>query len=125
MLGKSVGSYLITSKLGEGGMGAVYLAEHAVLGRRAAIKLLLPELSVNQSIVNRFLTEARAVAAISHPGIVQVFDYGVHETGCAYIVMELLEGESLETRLRRMQQMPALDVVRLGRQIALSLAAAH
>jgi serine/threonine-protein kinase len=125
LLGAVVGSYQIVRKLGEGGMGAVYLGQHTLLGRRAAIKLLLPSLSARLDIVNRFFNEARAVTSISDPGIVQVFDFGYHTDGSAFIVMEYLEGEALDRRLARLGRLPVPDALRLGRQIASSLAAAH
>ena len=74
--GSLIGQYRVIGKLGSGGMGAVFLAEHALLGRRAAIKALLPELSRHRGIVERFFDEARATSAISDPGVVQVFDFG-------------------------------------------------
>src|SRR5687767_4493395 len=95
VIGSTIGSYRILEQLGEGGMGAVYLAEHSLLGRRAAIKVLLPSLSSREEIVTRFFNEARAATAIADPGIVQIFDFGYHE-GVAYIVMELLTGEPLD-----------------------------
>jgi serine/threonine protein kinase len=94
-----LGQYRVVKKLGEGGMGAVYLAEHTLLGRRAAVKVLQPNLSSNQDIVQRFFNEARAATAIADPGIVQIFDFGYHTDGSAYIVMEFLEGEPLDARL--------------------------
>jgi serine/threonine-protein kinase len=103
----------------------VYLGQHALLGRRAAIKVLLPALSARPDIVNRFFNEARAVTTISDPGIVQVFDFGYHTDGSAYIVMEFLEGETLDRRLTRLGKLPASDALRLCRQVASSLAAAH
>src|SRR5262245_58964302 len=106
-------------------MGAVYLGQHQLLGRRAAIKVLLPELSARPDIVNRFFNEARAVTSISDPGIVQVFDFGYHADGSAFIVMEFLEGEALDRRLARLGRLPATDALRLCRQIAGSLGAAH
>ncbi len=111
--------------LGEGGMGAVYVGEHTLLGRRAAIKVLLPELSAHKDIVQRFFNEARAVTAITDPGIVQVFDFGYDQTGSAYIVMELLEGEPMNRRLERLGRVPLVDALRLLRQICTSLQAAH
>jgi len=120
-----IGNYQIVQKLGEGGMGVVYLGHHALLGRRAAIKVLLPALSARPDIVNRFFNEARAVTTISDPGIVQVFDFGYHTDGSAYIVMEFLEGEPLDRRLARLHKLPAAEALRLCRQIASSLAAAH
>jgi serine/threonine-protein kinase len=106
-------------------MGAVYLAHHSLLGRRAAIKVLLPALSARPDIVNRFFNEARAVTSISDPGIVQVFDFGYHTDGSAYLVMEYLEGETLHHRLTRLGRLPVHEALRLCRQIASSLAAAH
>ncbi len=106
MIGTTVGSYRILSKLGEGGMGAVYAAEHALLRRRAAIKVLLPELSRRPEVVERFFNEARASTAIGDLGVVQVFDFGYHVDGSAFIVMELLEGEPLEARIRRVGPLP-------------------
>jgi len=101
MIGETLGSYRIVGRLGAGGMGEVYLAEHARIDRRAAIKVLLPELSHNQEVVDRFFAEARATSSIHHPGIVEVLDCDVHPSGRAYIVMELLEGENLGARLGR------------------------
>jgi serine/threonine-protein kinase len=125
MEGLSIGQYRVLKKLGEGGMGAVYIAEHVLLGRKAAIKVLLPQLSAHQEIVNRFFNEARAATAISDPGIVQIFDFGYHTDGSAFIVMEFLEGETLDSRLRRLGRLHPADAIRLIRQVASSLAAAH
>jgi serine/threonine-protein kinase len=101
MIGETLGSYRIVDRLGAGGMGEVYLAQHTRIERRAAIKVLLPELSSNQEVVERFFSEARATSSIRHRGIVEVLDCDVHPSGRAYIVMELLEGESLAGRLAR------------------------
>jgi eukaryotic-like serine/threonine-protein kinase len=122
--GSMVGQYRITGTIGKGGMGAVYSAEHTLIGRVAAVKLLLPELSQNQEIVTRFFNEARAATAIRHPGIVEIYDFGYHSDGAAYIVMEYLQGEPLAARLARgrMAAQPALAIVR---QISGALAAAH
>ncbi len=123
--GTTIGAYRVVHKIGEGGMGVVYLAEHTLLGRKAAIKVLLPQLSAHQEIVQRFFNEARAVTQISDPGIVQVFDFGYHSDGSAYIVMELLEGEALDKRLERIGRMSPLDTLRLMRLVSTSLAGAH
>jgi len=125
LIGAVIGNYQIVRKLGEGGMGVVYLGQHTLLGRRAAIKVLLPTLSARPDIVNRFFNEARAVTTISDPGIVQVFDFGYHTDGSAFIVMEFLEGEPLDRRLARLGKLPSVEALRLCRQIASSLAAAH
>jgi len=105
-------------------MGTVWVGEHTLLGRRAAIKVLLPEFTSREEIVQRFFNEARAVTAISDPGIVQVFDFG-HALGSAYIVMELLEGEAMDVRLRRIGRFAPVDAMRLMAQVATSLGAAH
>jgi eukaryotic-like serine/threonine-protein kinase len=125
MEGSVIGQYRVTKKLGEGGMGAVFAGEHALIGRKAAIKMLLPSLSQNQEIVQRFFNEARAATAIQDPGIVQIFDFGYHTDGSAYIVMEYLEGEPLDSRLKRLGRLNAFDALRIMRQAASSLAAAH
>jgi serine/threonine protein kinase len=90
MEGTTVGSYEIKSLLGKGGMGEVYLAEHTLLKRPVAIKFLLAALSADEEIVGRFFNEARITSAIADPGIVQVFDFGHHIDGSAYLVMEYL-----------------------------------
>ncbi len=125
MEGTVIGQYRVTRKLGEGGMGAVYAGEHSLIGRKAAIKMLLPSLSQNQEIVQRFFNEARAATAIQDPGIVQIFDFGYHTDGSAYIVMEYLEGEPLDSRLKRLGRLQVPDALRIMRQAASSLAAAH
>jgi serine/threonine protein kinase len=124
MIGTTLGSYRIVRELGMGGMGVVYYAEHPMLGKRVAIKLLRTELSRNQEVVGRFFNEAKAVTTINHPGLVDIYDFGYTNDGSAYIVMEFLEGESLAARLRR--ERPTVDVViALARQLAGALGAAH
>ncbi|MBL8620131.1 MAG: serine/threonine protein kinase [Myxococcales bacterium] len=125
MIGQTLGSYTIERELGRGGMGAVYLAVHTMLGRKAAVKLLRSELSRDPSTVQRFFTEARAASAIKHPSIVEIYDFGVAPDGAAYIVMELLDGESLATRLARLGRLPVATALVIARQIATALAAAH
>ena len=87
--------------------------------------MLLPALSARPDIVNRFFNEARAVTSISDPGIVQVFDFGYHGDGSAFIVMEYLDGEAQDRRLARHGRLPVHETMRLARQLAISLAAAH
>jgi serine/threonine-protein kinase len=94
-----IGTYRLIRKIGEGGMGAVYLAEHTLLGRQAALKVLRPELSRHEEVVRRFFNEAKAVTRIADPGIVQVFDFGYATDGSAYIVMELLDGVAVDEQL--------------------------
>jgi eukaryotic-like serine/threonine-protein kinase len=119
-----VGNYQIEEKLAEGGMGAVYRATHQLLGRPAAVKVLLPQLSSNHELVTRFFNEARAATAIRHPGIVEIYDFGYTEAGAAYLVMELLEGEVLSRRLHR-GRLDEATALTFTRGIASALAAAH
>ena len=123
--GATIGAYRVVRKLGEGGMGVVYVGEHALLGRRAAIKVLLPEFSANKEIVQRFFNEAKATTQIADPGIVQIFDFGYHTDGSAFIVMEILDGEPLNKRLERIGRFSPVECLRLMRQICTSLQAAH
>ena len=96
MIGKTISHYRIVEKLGEGGMGVVYIAEDTVLRRRVAIKTLNASRdSEQQHFRNRFLREARAVSALSHPHIATIHDYGETNEGQPYIVMELVNGKTL------------------------------
>jgi serine/threonine-protein kinase len=106
-------------------MGVVYLGTHSILGRPAAIKVLLPELSQRREIVGRFFNEARAATAIRHPGIVEIYDFGYLPNGSAFIAMEFLEGESLASRLERAGRLSVSATILIGRQIAAALHAAH
>ena len=105
MIGTLVGNYEIKAKLGEGGMGAVYLGEHPLIGRKVAVKVLLDELVANESIATRFFNEAKAANDIRHQNIVEIVDFGrtpKPDGGhIVYIMMELLEGESLAGRMHR------------------------
>jgi eukaryotic-like serine/threonine-protein kinase len=125
VIGETIGSYTILSQLGVGAMGEVYLAEHRHLKRKAAVKLLAPEIVGRPDLLERFFLEARATSAIDHPGIVQVFDCEVDATGRPYIVMEYLDGETLAATLARRGALPAATVARLARGMAEALEAAH
>src|SRR5438445_4675299 len=116
-----VGAYRVLERIGEGGMGSVWLAEHVMLQRRAAIKVLHVEYSSRKDIVARFFNEARAATTIADPGIVQIFDFGHAADGSAYIVMELLDGEPLSKRLARLGRLAVPDALRILRQVAASL----
>ncbi|MBL9019843.1 MAG: serine/threonine protein kinase [Myxococcales bacterium] len=124
MIGTVLGSYRVVSRIGAGGMGSVWLAEHQLLGSRAAIKVLLPEMSSNRRIVQRFFDEARAATRIQDPGIVTVLDFGWHE-GAAYIVMEHMVGETVTDRLRRVARLGLVEGMRLAQQAGIAMAAAH
>src|SRR3954454_2220530 len=117
MIGVTVGSYCITQKLSVGGMGTVYKAEHVLIGKLAAVKVLHPDLCHNREIVNRFFNEAKATTQIKHPGIVEVFDFGYLPSGDAYIVMEFLEGMSLAQRLESTGKMGEGEAAMLLRSV--------
>ena len=126
MIGARMGNYRLIKKLGEGGMGIVFVAEHELMGKVAAVKVLLPQFSQNSDIVRRFFNEAKATGQLRHPGLVDIYDYGHHaETGSAFIVMELLEGESLAGKMRREGRIAEPLLVSLTRQVAAALGAAH
>ena len=123
--GSILGSYQLESKLGEGGMGEVYLAEHMKLGRKVAIKVLRQEFAHNQNAVDRFFNEARAVNQIAHRNIVQITDFFEQAGGQNYYVMEYLEGSSLQDLLVTQGAMSAEDIIHIGVQIASALEAVH
>jgi len=124
LTGRTLGNYRVLDKIGQGGMGAVYLGEHVLIGRKVAIKVLLPEVASDQSRLKRFFNEARASAQVRHPSIVDVLDFGTQED-TSYLVMEYLEGETVRSRVKRTGALPETSVRLLGRQVASALAAAH
>lgn len=105
-------------------MGVVYEGMREDIAQRAALKILRPEYATNPDLAGRFFNEARAANLIAHPGIVKVYDYG-HNAGVAYLAMEYLEGESLWQRIERRGRLSPSDALRLARQIASALEAAH
>ncbi len=124
--GDTLGPYTIVRRLGAGAMGEVYQARHRHMGRDVAIKLLRAELTEESDVVARFFTEARATAAVRHPGIVEIFDCDLHRSGRAFIVMEYLAGEDLARRLEAGSFAADYAGLRaIGRQLASALAAAH
>src|SRR5262249_31573064 len=119
------GKYRIVRLIGEGGMGAVFEARHEHLGSRVALKFLLPDLAERPGLVARFLQEARVSAAIRSPHVTQVMDVDQTSDGSPYLVMELLEGESLEQRLARGARPNMQEALYIGVQILAALEAAH
>ncbi|MEO8702152.1 MAG: protein kinase [Kofleriaceae bacterium] len=119
-----IGNYVVEHELGRGGMGVVYAAKHRVLGKPAAIKVLLANTIEHRDRVERFFNEARAAMAIDHPGVVTIHDVGIASDDRAYIAMELLDGSSLATHLQR-GPLPLRTAIDYARQIADALAAAH
>ena len=121
--GHIVGDFRIVRKIGEGGMGEVYLAEDLKLARRVALKLLPSSLVPDGQSGRRFLREARAASALNHLHIVTIYS-GVELEGTSFIVMEYIDGESLRERLLR-GPLPLDDLVAMGIQIADAIGAAH
>ena len=119
-----LGGYRILKVLGSGGMGVVLLAEDAQLQRPVALKVMRPGLAANDAARQRFLREARAVAALEHDHIVTIYQVG-EDHGVPFLAMECLEGETLQARLKRDTTLPLVEVLRLGRAIADGLSAAH
>jgi serine/threonine-protein kinase len=103
----------------------VYDAVDRSLERRVAIKVLRAEFAMKTEIAARFFNEARAANLIEHPGIVKIFDYGQLPSGAAFLAMEYLAGESLHQRLTREKRLSETDTIRIGRQVAMALTAAH
>ncbi len=118
------GKYRLEALLGTGGMGTVWVALNEALDLRVALKLIRPEL-VGEETVRRLLTEARIEAKLSHDGIVRVFDFGETDRGEAFIVMELLEGESLGDMLHHHQRLSAVTAVQLMLPVIDALCCAH
>ena len=120
-----VGNFTITSKIGTGGMGTVYLGEHAEVGKRVAIKILRPELATNRDSLSRFTSEARIVTRLKHPSIVDVYDFGyLPEIGC-YLIMEYLEGDNLLGYLQQRGALSPYETAFIGWQIVDALETAH
>jgi hypothetical protein len=117
--------YKLERLIGQGGMGAVYLATHVIIGKQIAVKVLSPDYSRNPADVQRFLGEARAASLIRHDHVVDIADFGYSPQGQAYLVMEYLEGEDLAHTLQRVGRMPWFRVSNVIMQIGSALAAAH
>lgn len=126
MIQSLIDDYRIVRELGSGGMGTVYEAVHVKLGRRVAIKVVRPDQARDPEIELRFLNEARALARVAHPGIVQIYTFGVLSDGASYLVMEFLQGESLAQRWQRLGQTSDLiRELRLIQQVADVLVVLH
>jgi serine/threonine protein kinase len=126
VIGQRINNYEIVEQIGEGGMGAVYLARHPLIDRKVAIKVLRASMAGDPSLVQRFFNEAKAADAIRHPNIIEVMDVGLLPDGTTpYLMMELLEGESLAQRLKRVQTMTPAEAISVAAQTAFAVGAAH
>ncbi|HRI53615.1 MAG TPA: protein kinase, partial [Pseudomonadota bacterium] len=121
MLGSIIERWKILRKIGEGGMGRVFEAEHTEIGRRVAIKILHPVYSRTPEVVARFRMEARAASRIGHPNIIEITDSGTTIDGSFYFVMEMLEGIDLAERLKKEQRLPVEDMLIVATQVAQAL----
>ena len=119
------GRYFVEKKIGEGGMGVVFSARHAVIERPLAIKVLKREVMRDTATIQRFVREAKAASRIGHPNIVDVTDFGTTPDGMTYSVMEYVAGETLGGALRASAPFPAHRAVKIAAQIARALGAAH
>jgi serine/threonine protein kinase len=126
LIGKTLdGRYRIKSVLGEGGMGVVFLAEHVVIEKLVAVKILKKDAARNESVTKRFVREARAASRIGHPNIIDVTDFGTTKTGITYSVMEYVEGATLSRVVKYESPLPTPRVLHIVTQMARALAAAH
>jgi tRNA A-37 threonylcarbamoyl transferase component Bud32 len=123
--GQSIGNYRILSKIGTGGMGAVYLAEHPLIGKKVALKVIHRELAGNREVVQRFFQEARAVNTIGNEHIVEIHDFGVTPEGDHFYIMEYLDGRTLASILSKEKVIDVRRALHIGAQIAKALGAAH
>ncbi len=117
--------YHVIRKLGEGGMGQVYLAEHVKMGRMSAIKVMTQALANDMDAVGRFNREAANASKISHPNIAAIYDFGETPEGLIYLAMEFVEGESLTNLCEALGALPAPRAAEIARQVASALEAAH
>lgn len=125
LIGRKLQEYVIESRLGVGGMGVVYKAVQPMIGKHVAIKVLRPDVVQDPRDMDRLLEEARVVSSIKHRGIINIFGAGTLDDGRHYLIMELLEGESLEQLMAREGIIPAGDTVLILEQTLSALAAAH
>ncbi|MGZ3441889.1 MAG: serine/threonine-protein kinase, partial [Polyangia bacterium] len=119
------GRYRVERRLGEGGMGRVYEAEHLELGRRVAVKVMRRKYADQKAMVERFRLEARSASKIGHPNVVQVFDYGTTDAGEGFIVMELLQGAPLSEVIKQQGPMELSRTLLILSEVATALRAAH
>ena len=125
LLGRTVGSYRVMRLLGKGGMGAVYLGQHPLIGSKVAIKFLHPRYSHDRRAVSRFFNEAKAVNVVGHDNIVHVVDLSTTEDGIHYLVMEYLEGVPLDARIREAGVLPVEVLADVAIQCCEALHCAH
>jgi serine/threonine-protein kinase len=124
-IGKNIEKYKVIRKIGEGGMGVVYEAEHIHIQKKVALKILREDYTRKQDVVERFKQEARSASIIGHPNIIDVTDFGYTHNGRVFFVMEFLEGEDLATILENERVINCRRAVKIARQVCNALKAAH
>jgi Protein kinase domain len=124
-VGQTIGNYNVTAKLGEGGMGTVFLAEHPVIGSKVALKAIHPQYARDANMVSRFVTEAKSVNQIGHDHIVDITDFGHTADGDFYFIMEYLEGRSLADAITQDGPFPPARALTIAAQIADALSSSH
>jgi serine/threonine protein kinase len=126
LIGAALGEYVVRSRMGVGGMGVVYRGEQPLIGKTVAIKVMRAEYSDDPKLAQKFLEEARAVSAATHPNIIEIYGFGATRAGQQYLVMELLDGEPLDVYLRNEGgRLPIEEALALLKQVAAGLQAAH
>jgi serine/threonine-protein kinase len=125
LVGQRIGHYRVLSRLNKGGMGEVYVVEHDVIGSKAALKVLLPEVASNPETTERLIQEARASSEIASPHVARSFDFGYLPDRRPYVLMELVDGDSTEAQLALRGPLPLAEVKQIIAQTSHALAAAH
>jgi serine/threonine protein kinase len=125
LTGRKIGEYEIVTRIGVGGMGVVYEGRQPLIGKRVAVKVLLPSVSNEQELVERFLSEARAVNEIRHRGIVDIFSFGQLPEGAHYFVMEFLQGEPFDRIIKTRAPLPLAEALAWTEEALDALDSAH
>lgn len=125
LLGLNLSGFIVSRLIASGGMGLVYLAEHETIGRRAAVKVLKPEVAGDTEWTRRFLTEARALASLKHRNLIEVLNFGKTPDGRQFLMMEFLEGESLDAHIKRVGALTPAVALGIADQVLNGLAEAH
>ncbi|MFN3486628.1 MAG: serine/threonine-protein kinase, partial [Planctomycetota bacterium] len=124
LVGKQIGPCRLLKRLGRGGMGDVYLATHAELGRTVAVKIMPPDLTRNEELVGRFRREAESAARLEHPNLVEIYDVG-EDNGYHYLVMAYVEGQNLQDLVDQKGRLEPREAARIAYEVARGLQAVH
>lgn len=125
LIGTRIREYEILELIGRGGMGAVYRARHIYLDEERAIKLIRTQFAESEDFVNRFIREAKILAKLHHPNLVELYEFGMLENNQFFMVLEFLRGETALQRIQRIQRIPVQHALRIIHEAAMGLGAAH